>query len=80
MDNAVADPLSRIVIGSIRVQVGLDYHALVLAHQWDRHTLHYRTQPASLHVRDIPTTGGDTTLIDVCLGHPRPMVVLWRPR
>ena len=70
-ENTVADALSRIVISNIHVQVGLDYHALVLAQQGD----HYQTHLTSLHTRDIPMGVGDNTLIcDVSLEHPRPMV------
>ena len=49
-DNAVTDALLSIVIGNICIQVGLDYRALVLAHQTNQHTLRYWTHQASRHV------------------------------
>ena len=72
-DNAVTDTLSRIVIGNIYIQMGLDYHTLVLAQQGDQYTLfHLTLQPAStfeisLWVLAIPRSFGTFPL-----GHQGP--------
>ena len=79
-DNAVADCLSRSVVGSMHL--GLDYAAMAADQATDSDIQAYRTATTGLRLEDVVFDDVKSTLVcDVSMGQPRPMVPAgWRRR
>ena len=74
-DNRVADALSHAVLGSIQLELGVDYLAMAAAQRTDPDILSLRSGSTALVIRDVAFNGStDTVLCDVSLGRPRPVV------
>ena len=79
-DNAVADCLSRVVVGA--VHLGLDYTQMAADQASDADIQAYRTAVGGLRLADVPFGDDGTTLLcDVSLALPRPVVPhCWRQK
>ena len=74
-ENHVADALSRCLVNSIHMQIGVDYATMATAQRTGDEMAAYRASDTGLILQDVPFgSAGDTLLCDMSNGQSRPIV------